>query len=278
MSDVSSMNAIALGNARRDAVRQRNEQIIQHNNDVANQISSLKDQQATVQSIIQAKDTAQALWTGAGLPDKIKAYQDYKASRSGATNPTSKSETNLQAEAERNNPTNQATTPAQNPTEPPSEAVAEGSPSGASVSEEGATAESRLTTGLKNSLPLTEEGETALSKAGKVAGGFGAVALGGLDVYNDFKTGSFKLAGNNGWEKAGNILQIGGSVADLVGTVYPPAKLLGGILDLGASATDEIGRATDNTTTQQDDALKQQETEGLQGQQEAETQLTGDTS
>jgi hypothetical protein len=278
MSDVSSMNAIALGNARRDAVRQRNEQIIQHNNDVANQISSLKDQQATVQSIIQAKDTAQALWTGAGLPDKIKAYQDYKASRSGATNPTSKSETNLQAEAERNNPTNQATTPAQNPTEPPSEAVAEGSPSGASVSEEGATAESRLTTGLKNSLPLTEEGETALSKAGKVAGGFGAVALGGLDVYNDFKTGSFKLAGNNGWEKAGNVLQIGGSVADLVGTVYPPAKLLGGILDLGASATDEIGRATDNTTTQQDDALKQQETEGLQGQQEAETQLTGDTS
>ena len=278
MSDVSSMNAIALGNARRDAVRQRNEQIIQHNNDVANQISSLKDQQATVQSIIQAKDTAQALWTGAGLPDKIKAYQDYKASRSGATNPTSKSETNLQAEAERNNPTNQATTPAQNPTEPPSEAVAEGSPSGASVSEEGATAESRLTTGLKNSLPLTEEGETALSKAGKVAGGFGAVALGGLDVYNDFKTGSFKLAGNNGWEKAGNVLQIGGSVADLVGTVYPPAKLLGGILDLGASATDEIGRATDNTTTQQDDALKQQETEGLQGQQEAETQLTGNTS
>ena len=278
MSDVSSMNAIALGNARRDAVRQRNEQIIQHNNDVANQISSLKDQQATVQSIIQAKDTAQALWTGAGLPDKIKAYQDYKASRSGATNPTSKSETNLQTEAERNNPTNQATTPAQNPTEPPSEAVAEGSPSGASVSEEGATAESRLTTGLKNSLPLTEEGETALSKAGKVAGGFGAVALGGLDVYNDFKTGSFKLAGNNGWEKAGNVLQIGGSVADLVGTVYPPAKLLGGILDLGASATDEIGRATDNTTTQQDDALKQQETEGLQGQQEAETQLTGDTS
>ena len=278
MSDVSSMNAIALGNARRDAVRQRNEQIIQHNNDVANQISSLKDQQATVQSIIQAKETAQALWTGAGLPDKIKAYQDYKASRSGATNPTSKSETNLQTEAERNNPTNQATTPAQNPTEPPSEAVAEGSPSGASVSEEGATAESRLTTGLKNSLPLTEEGETALSKAGKVAGGFGAVALGGLDVYNDFKTGSFKLAGNNGWEKAGNVLQIGGSVADLVGTVYPPAKLLGGILDLGASATDEIGRATDNTTTQQDDALKQQETEGLQGQQEAETQLTGDTS
>jgi len=278
MSDVSSMNAIALGNARREAVRQMNSQIIQHNNDVANQISSLKDQQATVQSIIQAKDTAQALWTGAGLPDKIKAYQDYKASRSGATNPTSKSETNLQAEAERNNPTNQATTPAQNTTESPSEPVAEGSPSGASVSEESATAESRLTAGLKKSLPLTQEGETALSKAGKVAGGFGAAALGGLDIYNDFKTGSFKLSGNNNWEKAGNVLQIGGSVADLVGTVYPPAKLLGGILDLGAAATDEIGQATDNTSSQQDDALKQQETEGLQGQQEAETQLTGNTS
>ena len=156
--------------------------------------------------------------------------------------------------------------------------MAEGSPSGASISEEGATAESRLTAGLKKSLPLTQEGETALSKAGRVAGGFGAAALGGLDIYNDFKTGSFKLAGNNNWEKAGNVLQIGGSVADLVGTVYPPAKLLGGILDLGAAATDEIGQATDNTSSQQDDALKQQETEGLQGQQEAETQLTGNTS
>ena len=67
-------------------------------------------------------------------------------------------------------------------------------------------------------------------------------------------------------------------MADLVGTVYPPAKLLGGILDLGASAVDEIGQATDNTSSQQDDALKQQETEGLQGQQEADTQLTGNTS
>jgi len=277
MSDISSMNAIALGNARRDAVRQMNEQITQHNNDLANQISSLKSQQATVNDILQAKNTAQALWTGAGMPDKIKAYKDYKASQSGATNPTSKVENDLQTNAEANNPTNQATTPAQNTTEPPAEPVAEGSPSGASVSEEGATAESKLTAGIKNNLPLTEEGETALAKAGKVAGAFGSAALGGLDIYNDFKTGSFKLAGNNGWEKAGNVLQIGGSVADLVGTVYPPAKLLGGVLDLASAGISEIGEATDNTTTQQDDALQQAQTQQLQAQQETTTTTIGGT-
>ena len=44
MADVSSMNAIALGNARRQQVREMNERIQQHNNDVANQISQIKDQ------------------------------------------------------------------------------------------------------------------------------------------------------------------------------------------------------------------------------------------
>lgn len=274
MSDVSSMNAIALGNARRQAVRETNERITQHNNDVANQISALKSQQATTQKILQAKDTAQALWSGAGMPDKIKAYKDYKASKSGTTNPTDKSTQDLNENAEQNNPTNDATTPEQTTTEPPTDPVAEGSPSGASVVEESAGAEDKLTKGMKN-LPLTETGETALSKAGKVAGGLGSVAVGGLDIYNDFKTGSFKLAGNNGWEKAGNVLQIGGSVADLVGTFYPPAKLLGGVLDLTASAVDEVGEATDDTATKQDDALKQQETEGVQAQVEAPTQTTG---
>lgn len=277
MSDVSSMNAIALGNARRQAVREANERITQHNNDVANQISALKDQQATTKKILQAKDTAQALWTGAGMPDKIKAYKDYKASKSGTTNPTDKSTQDLNQNAEENNPTNDATTPEQTTTEPPTEPVAEGSPSGASVVQESETAGDKITGGMKN-LPLTEGGETALAKAGKVAGGLGAVAIGGLDVYNDFKTGSFKLAGNNGWEKAGNVLQIGGSVADLVGTLYPPAKLLGGVLDLSASALDEVGEATDDKSTQQDDALQQKETEGVQAQTQAPTETTGGTA
>ena len=256
MADVSSMNAIALGNSRRQAVRDMNERIQAHNNDVANQISQIKDQVKTANTITQAKDTAQGLWTGANMLDKIKAYKDWKASKQ-ASNPTSQSEQTTRQTAQENAPEGDATTPAQNTTEPPAEPVAEGSPSGAGLSEEAENV------GSKISAPkgaLTDAGESAFEKVGKGAGVLGAAAVGGLDVYNDFK-GGFHLAGNNDWQKAGNLLQIGGSVADIVGTFYPPAKLLGGVLDLTSGALDEVGGATDDTADKQEDKIQQSETE-----------------
>ena len=272
MADVSSMNAIALGNARRQQVREMNERIQQHNNDVANQISQIKDQVQTANVIQQAKDTAQGLWTGASMPDKIKAYKDWKASKT-ASNPTSQSEQTTQQTAQENAPENDATTPAQNTTEPPTEPVAEGSPSGAGLSDEAENV------GNKISMPkgaLTDAGESAFEKAGKGAGVLGAMAVGGLDIYNDIKAG--KIAGNNGWEKAGNILQIGGSISDIVGTIYPPAKLLGGVLDLTAGALDEVGGATDDTAEKKEEGIQQSETEQTIAAPETATTTGGGVS
>ena len=117
------------------AVRELNERIRQHNTDIANQISNIKDQVKTTDTIRQAKDTAQGLWTGAKMPDKIKAYQDYVASKK-SSNPTTQSENTTLENAETNAPQDDATTPEQNPTDPPTEPVAEGSPTGESISEE----------------------------------------------------------------------------------------------------------------------------------------------
>lgn len=272
MADVSSMQAVALGNSRRQAVREMNERIQAHNNDVANQISQIKDQVQTANVITQAKDTAQGLWTGASMPDKIKAYKDWKAGKK-ASNPTSQSEQTTQQTAQENAPENDATTPAQNTTEPPTEPVAEGSPSGASLSEEAENV------GNKISAPkgaLTEAGESAFEKAGKGAGVLGAAAVGGLDIYNDIKAG--KIAGNNDWEKAGNVLQIGGSVADIVGTFYPPAKLIGGVLDLTAGALDEVGGATDDTAEKKEEDIQKTETEQTIAAPETATTTGGGVS
>ncbi len=274
MSDVSSMNAIALGNSRRQEVRNMNEQISAHNNNVANQISALKDQQKTTNTIQQAKDTAQGLWTGKGMPDKIKAYKDWKAGKT-ASNPTTQSEQTTTQTATENAPENDAQTPAQTTTEPPTEPIAEGSPSGAGATAEAESVGTKLGKGVPSGA-LEEAGEGAFEKLGKGAGILGSAAIGGLDLYNDIKAGG--IAGNNGWEKAGNIIQIGGAISDIAGTVFPPAKLLGGVLDLTAGALDEVGGATDDTAEKKEDAIGKTETENTVAAPETATTTGGGVS
>jgi hypothetical protein len=265
MNDIANQQAIALGNSRRQAVRDLNERIQQHNSDIANQISQAKDQVKTFDTIKKAQDTAQSLWTGSKMPDKIKAFNEYMSDKK-ASNPTTQSERTTANNAQENTPNQDATTPEQNPTEPPAEPVGEGTNTGETASEEASTATSDIVDGLKNTGAVTEEGAQKLSKlasvGGKVAKGagvLGAAAIGGLDIYNDIKAKG--LAGNNNWEKAGNLLQIGGSFADIAGTVSPPAALLGGVLDLTASALDAIGEGEDT-----------KETDDLTAQQQAETE------
>lgn len=265
MNDIANQQAIALGNSRRQAVRDLNERIQQHNSDIANQISQAKDQVKTFDTITKAQDTAQSLWTGSKMPDKIKAFNEYMSDKK-ASNPTTQSERTTANNAQENTPNQDATTPEQNPTEPPAEPVGEGTNTGEAASEEASTATSDIVDGLKNTGAVTEEGAQKLSKlasvGGKVAKGagvLGAAAIGGLDIYNDIKAKG--LAGNNNWEKAGNLLQIGGSFADIAGTVSPPAALLGGVLDLTASALDAIGEGEDT-----------KETDDLTAQQQAETE------
>jgi hypothetical protein len=276
MNDIGAQQGVAMGNARTQAVRDLNERIRQHNTDVANKIAGLKDQEKTTKSILGAKDTAQALWTGKGMPDKIKAYNDWKAKRAGGqgkTNPKSEEETTQTENAAENEPvSNDATSETQQAaeTEAPAEPVAEGAPTsetGAvqSTSEAAEGAEGAVKEGLETAgeaVLKTEAktaGKTLLGKAGTAAGVLGSAALGGVDLYEDIRDG--KIEGNNAWEKASNVLQIGGSLADIVGTVYPPAKLLGGVLDLASAGAEQVGEATDSTTTDELNQEQGKETE-----------------
>jgi len=262
MEDVSNQSAIANGNARMNSVRQLNERIREHNADVADQIQNAREQLKTSQTIANAQNAGMALWKGSKMPDAVKAYKDYRAKNLGqkqGSNPTSDYENSNKPDT--SGGLEDAQTPAQTTDTPPAEPVAEGSTTGASISEDVEATGSKLTDGMPKGA-LTEAGE---SKIGKIAGAGGEVAgtlmsgaIGGMDLYEDIK--NHTITGNNWEEKTGNILQIGGSIADVVGTFYPPAKLIGGALDLASGAISEIGEQLDTTDSDKLTQEQQKET------------------
>ena len=67
-------NAIAMGNARMQAVRDFNDRVKQHNSDVADKIQGLREQESTVDTIKQIKDQATNLWTAKDIPGKVAEY------------------------------------------------------------------------------------------------------------------------------------------------------------------------------------------------------------
>ena len=254
MADLYSTNgqALAMGNARRQEVRNYNEQVKAHNDDVANQISGLRDQERSADTIASMKATGQAMWTGSDMPNRIKAYNDYM-SNPKAGNPVSQAISTAKSKVSSIADDAQAKLSSVIPTE----GVAEGSITGESISSQidkvaGSGGKSMLADGIKTSEGIAESGA---KKLGAVAGVFGETAQGGLDIYDDIKAGG--IAGNNNWEKAGNVLQIGGSVADIIGTVFPPAKLLGGILDLASAGVNTVGQSEDSSKASADLTAKQ---------------------
>lgn len=276
----TSANAVAQGNARNSAVRDLNERIRQHNTDVANKISQLKDQVSNTQQLKDLQQTGQALWTGKGMPDKVKAFNDYYTDKK-ASNPTTQSEITTRSSAQENPaPEGDATTPADADAEAPAESSA------ATETEEvsGATGDAGEV-GAEGS-QLSGGIESAVGKGSKIAGKFGegagvlmSAGAGAMDLYEDYedskRDGHFEIAGNNAWEKAGNILQIGGALADVAGVFFPPAKLLGGVLDLASAGTDEIGEKLDDKPDRDLDAEQQQETEGQLSIPAGQTLTTG---
>lgn len=276
----TSANAVAQGNARNSAVRDLNERIRQHNTDVANKISQLKDQVSNTQQLKDLQQTGQALWTGKGMPDKVKAFNDYYTDKK-ASNPTTQSEITTRSSAQENPaPESDATTPADADAEAPAESSA------ATETEEvsGATGDAGEV-GAEGS-QLSGGIESAVGKGSKIAGKFGegagvlmSAGAGAMDLYEDYedskRDGHFEIAGNNAWEKAGNILQIGGALADVAGVFFPPAKLLGGVLDLASAGTDEIGEKLDDKPDRDLDAEQQQETEGQLSIPAGQTLTTG---
>lgn len=277
----SDAGAIAMGNARMNAVRDLNQRIAEHNKNVADTISGLKDQTATMDNVRSLEETAKGLWAGKGMPDKLKAYQDWRAKRNGANTQTNPTDDTAQTQAPE--PTEGGDTPAiagdndaggGEPVaeDPPAEPVAEGSNTASSVAEEEEGIGSRLSKGFSRATGISEE---ALETAGKGVGILGAGAIAGVDLYNDFKKGGW--ASMNGEEKAGNIMQIGGAAMDIAGTVFPPAALLGGILDLGAGAVDMVGEQIQKSDQMSALDTQQQEEQEQGVGQTAQTQVTGRT-
>jgi hypothetical protein len=250
-------NAIAMGNARMQAVRDFNDRVKQHNSDIADKIQGLREQESTVDTIKQIKDQATNLWTAKDIPGKVAEYNKWVASRN-APNPTEGS-----VRRSRNLPS-QEPAPVAETTDPSPEAISENANAGETVSE---VAQSSEGAGGAVAKGLAKEGENLVeeTKLGKVigkAGVLGSAALGGMDLYEDIKSDS--IQGNNTWEKAGNLLQIGGTIGDLAGTFFPPAKLVGGVLDLASGITESIGDKLD----------EDKQSEDLKTQQQQETQKT----
>jgi hypothetical protein len=304
MSDIyGTTNALAIqqGNARLQEVRDLNERIKQHNTDVATTIQGLREQAQTQETIQQVRDTGSALWAGAKMPDKIKAYNAWKAARN-ATNPTAQaaraggeglisgiktsakgavtdivsgvrdaagravSQATGAASEAINGAKVTATGVVSGATRSLGDVVEEGG-LGRSAGEAAESAAQDIGKDLGSKLASAggigkdlggklasaggkvaeEVAGTLAGKAAGLAGGLMGAAQGGIDIFEDIKSigSGHGIAGNNNWEKAGNLLQIGGSIADLVGMAFPPAALLGGVLDLASGATDAVGEKLD---------------------------------
>ena len=277
MSDLyGTSGAIALGNMRTQMVRDMNNNIKEHNEKVQTTIQGLQGQASSQFLTKEIRDQAVNLWTGKDIPGKVGEFNKYFADRAAAkaakANPVESTQENL-GQSNDAPTTEDAMTPEQTTgatDAPAGEPVSEGASQGETVSEVAEGAEADVGEGLENA--LKGSGEEAAETFGKKASGLlgkagvlGSAALGGYDLYEDIKSG--KIQGNNDWEKASNILQIGGSLADIAGTFFPPAKLIGGVLDIASGVTDSVGEKVEEDKTSDD--LKQEQTE------ETETDVTG---
>ena len=223
--------SIAMGNARRSQVRDLNDRIKSHNKDIAESLTATAATNRTTDQIRDAQNAAQGIWTGSGMPNKIKSFNAWK--NGGAA-----SKPNVVADAASTQREGVPSTGEKTPTDK------------LTTTEYPDVFESETADALADHSSLSSTASDAVSGAGKVAGGLLSAAVGGVDIYKDVKAGG--IAGNNNWEKAGNLLQIGGSIADIVGLAFPPAELLGGVLDLASAATNEVGSAEDESHSSAD--------------------------
>jgi|13_taG_2_1085334.scaffolds.fasta_scaffold13011_2 hypothetical protein len=278
MADLFGTNgqAIAMGNARREQVRDLNERIKEHNDGISMNINTIKNQIAGQESTVKSsamfkeiQDQATNIWAGKEMPAKIKAYNEWKASRV-ASNPEFNTIQTSRGNVDKTS--GRLVDDSAEGSEALAKPVAETAPAGETAEAVEGGIESDIKAGLKNTGAVEE------SLVGKVAskvGVLGSAAMGGYDLYEDIKGG--KIAGNNDWEKASNLLQIGGSVADIAGTIFPPAKLIGGILDIASGVTDSVGEKLDETK-QASDLEGEQQKEIAQQQSEKEAPVQQITS
>ncbi len=223
---------IQQGNMRTKDTLERNNLIQSHNTDVANSISNLRGQQATTATEIGGIQAAQQFWGGSKIPAAVSAVKKFSTAASAA------------------NPTSSFMTDAGRRAVAPTVAAADGAElveSSAGVFESAGA--------LEGEAAAKTLGSSAMELGGKVLGGGIAAGIGGFDLYKDFAAGG--IVGDSWEAKTSNILQIGGAVADVVGTVFPPAALLGGVVDVAAGIFGEVGTAIDEKKQQAQDTVTQ---------------------
>jgi len=271
MSDLFGVNgaAVAMGNARMQQVRDFNDRVKEHNDNVMNQIQGLREAQKSADTIQAIKTQATNLWTAKDIPGKVAEFNKYYADRAAGkalgTNPVQNTVNNLKQQAQ--SKASGFLDQAKSTTQAGGEAISEGANAAESVSDVAKSATSAVGKGLTSTLEGAAAAKDAAGGiAGKVSGALGKVgvlgsaALGGMDLYEDIAHGG--IQGNNNWEKASNLLQIGGTIGDLAGTFFPPAKLIGGVLDLASGLTDTVGEKLDEDKQASDlQTQQQQETE-----------------
>lgn len=268
----ADVGAIQQGNMRTQMTIDANDKVREHNNDLAGQISKLKSQEKSADTEEGIKDAIGGFIASGKIKGKVKDYQNWVAKRT-ASNPTTQANNELSENADKS-----ATAP---PTKEDPSTTLKDEGDGVFSSEaplEGETegAMSRAKTGIKNALGVSDE---ALETAGKGIGEIGSIGMAGMDIYKDFQGGKFHIAGDNWASKTANVLQIGGAIADVGGTIFPPLALLGGAVDIASGVSGEIGDLIDSGKQDKEtDKLQQQQTEQTQTIQAPTPASTGRVS
>ena len=259
----SDVSGIQEGNMRSAAIEASNRAVDAHNKDLGGQIAGLKQQQKTADVLTQTKDVTQQFWAGGKLPSSVNAWKSWSSGETDFRgNPTTTAQTKLSDTAE---------------------AVAAGEKEDLGIKDTGDGIFESDTGGAQSALSEGEDMSKGLGKfagiAAKGAGAVTALGIGGYDIYQDFSGGKgFHIAGDNWASKASNVLQIGGAIADVGGTVFPPLALIGGVADIVGGVAGEIGSELDSSKeATQDKNLQESETQSAVGEG-VSSQVTGRVS
>ena len=260
----SDFASIQEGNMRTKSILDINRAVQEHNKNLGEQLTSLKSQQKTGDLVEQATSLTQGFWNSGKLPSEVTAWKSWASGNTNFRgNPTSTEQSSISDTADK---------------------VAAGEKEdlglkdtgdGIFESEKGG-AQSELSEGSKAAGGLGEFADVASKGVGAIA----AAGIGGYDIYQDFAGGKgFHIAGDNWASKASNVLQIGGAIADIGGTVFPPLALIGGIADIAGGISSVIGEKIDEGKEKsEDDKIQQQNTEQVQAVGVQAPQVTGRVS
>ena len=281
-SDVGAINS---GNMRNQATESVNEAIAFHNNELAKQAEGIRSQAKSALSQQRTEQTISGIMSGAmearGLKSGIESYKDYVAQGISKAQALSQKVSSLQDQAGaliRNDPAPSAEPTVEarpnTTTEPNITATPEGAPAqgtadpNPSAVEHGAITAGKEDTGKTGSMfhnglkSITGISDDAIDRVGKGVGALGSSAVAGINIYNDIKQGKL---GDNGFEDVGQVAQIGGAISDIVGTVFPPAELLGGALGVVGGIFSDIGQeVSGNKKEKEADEADQQAKEKTQ--------------